>query len=202
MAAQAALPSKLKVTNITRKLGGAGKFLDPGSDFGNVLIAPGKSMLFTAIDGTVPPQIQYWVEKGYVSVHNAATGDLLHGEIASGEITPGNISPVREATAPSLEKSDIDALFDEEPDLNDALEAVMPEGIEGTGPIKGDIRQLSQPPIQRAKVSMGRREEEVIGGELSPIPGDRPRNLDDTEKFTVRAPRSHAVGGVISSGKK
>lgn len=186
--ARTAAPTKVLVTNITQKNGGAGYFLDPGEAYGNKLIGPNRSMTVDCPGGHIPEFVQTWGDA--VTVHDASTGDLMAGP-AAGEISPATLSPVREMTG----SQDDDFLNDEgDFDLNDARDAFMPEQ---SRPISGDLSQMSKP---RARVSLGTRSDEVVGGEISPIPGDRPRSLDDSEKYTVRAPRSHAVGAVI--GKK
>ena len=135
--------SKIRVTNITRSHGGGmGRFLDPGEEFKNKLIAPGHSMLFDCPGGMQPDCIEHWKQQGWITIHNAETGGVLSGPV-SGEITPGILNPVRPATGHMD-----DDLFDAEPDLNDAREAT----IENTSPIKGDISQ------SRARVSLGTRD--------------------------------------------
>lgn len=187
--------TKILVTNVTQRNGSAGHFLDPGEAFGNKLLGPGRSMYFDCVNGHLPDIIERWGDA--VTVHDAASGDALSGPVAH-EISRGVVSPVREMTGTQDGVED-DFMDGEELNLDDAVQAVIPSRLtdERTAPIAGSLRQQQAP---RARVSLGSRNEEVIGGEISPIPGDRPRNLDDTERFTVKAPRSHAVGAVI--GKK
>lgn len=183
--------TKIRVTNITRQTqGGNGKILDPGDKFGNRLISSGHSMTFDCIDGVMPDCVSDWLEKNFVRVHNASDGTLVAGP-SNGEITATSITPAREVVASKFDKN----LDDEENfDLDDALEATLPDEI--TKPISGDLRQQSVPKT-RARVSLGTREEKSSGSDLSPIPGDRPRSVDDSEQFTIKAPRSHAVGSVV-----
>lgn len=189
--------TKIRVTNITRNKNSAGKFLDPGTEHGNKLIAPGRSILFDCPGGHIPECVQSWKDKDFVSIHNAVDGELISGPIG-GEISPGLVSPLREASGTQdFHGSDENDLFDEEPNLNDAMEAAMPSRLpfENTKPIKGDLRQ-------GAHVSLGSRDE-GSSGDLgrSPIPGETPRDLDNTAAFTVKAPRSHAVGQIVGKGK-
>jgi hypothetical protein len=192
--------TKIRVTNITRQKYPAGQFLDPGKTFGNKLISPGRAMIFDCPDGHIPDIVAQWAEEGKVAIHNAMDGAVIMGPIG-GEITPGTVAPVHQVTRKSLEQHDIDELFNEEPDLADALEATMPEGLpfEKTRAMSPDTRQMQTPLQNSARVSLGKRDEgsQVQHTEISPIPGDRPRSIDDSDKFTIKAPRSHAVGSVI-----
>lgn len=181
--------TKIRVTNITKgREGGRGMFLDPGEKYGNKLIAPGHTMLFDTPNGSLPECVETWKERGFISVHDANTAELLAGPL-SGEISPGILNPVRPATKSQDEShlDDNDPFGEDLMDFDSAKEAIL----EHTAPV-------DQSP-HRIKVSLGRSEEEVIGGEISPIPGDRPRDLDGGTA-TIKAPRSHAVGAVI--GKK
>lgn len=200
-AARPKIPAKIMVTNITQKFGGAGEFLDPGEKYGNRILGPGRSMQLDCPGGVLPEVLEVWGRR--VSVHDATTGIEVLG--TSGELTPGSVSPVREMAGDvdGDPKKD-DFLEDEEPNMDEmehALEARMPGtfGGERTGAISGDLRQQSGPG-QRARVSLGSRNEEVVGGEISPIPGDRPRDLDNSAQYTIKAPRAQHVGGII--GKK
>lgn len=194
------IPAKILVTNVSQKRGGAGKFLDPGESYGNKVIGPGRSMTFDCPGGVLPDVIQIWGAD--CAVYDASNGVEVFGH-AGGEITPGSVAPVREmaATYDGDPKSD-SFLDEEEPDLDGAVDAIMPSHLVGqsprerTGPISGDLRQQQV----RAKVSIGKRSDEVIGGELSPIPGDRPHDLDNSAQYTIKAPRVQHVGSVI--GKK
>jgi hypothetical protein len=198
-APRAKIPAKIMVTNITHKNGGAGVFLDPGEVYGNKILGPGRSMTFDCVGGVLPDVLEVW--GNMVAVYDAEKGTEVLGA-GGGELTPGTVSPVREmAGAVDGDPKDDDFLEDEEPNLDSAIDAVMPGGqmpAERTGPISGDLRQQAPPP--RARVSLGSRSDEVIGAELSPIPGDRPRDLDNSQQYTIKAPRANHVGGII--GKK
>lgn len=191
---EAKAPTKVRVTNITKRAGGPGHFLDPGDKFGNRMIAPGHSMLFECKDGHVPDCVDEWLATNSVMVEDAMNGNLIAGPV-SGEISPGQISPVREMTG----ADDDDDLFGENDiDLNEAREAQFPGNdiiTENTDPIRGNISQQ-----RRARVSLGSRDEGSGGQGLSPIPGDIPRSVDESDQFTIKAPRSHSIGTVI--GKK
>lgn len=191
------VPAKILVTNISQKRGGAGLFLDPGEAYGNKILGPGRSMQFDCVGGVLPEILHVWGDN--VAVYDASSGSEVLGP-SNGDLTPGVVSPVREmAGALDGDPKNDDFLYEEEPDFSDAREAVMPSHLAGerTAPISGDLRQQSAP---RAKVSLGTRNDEVVGGELSPIPGDRPRDLDNSQQYTIKAPRTQHVGGVI--GKK
>jgi hypothetical protein len=189
--------TKIRVTNVSRRGGGAGRFLDPGEKYGNKLIGPGYSMIFDIPDGVMPDVLEVWGKDA--AVHNASSGELLAGPIA-GELSPAQLTPARAASA-----SEDDPFGNEEDDidLTDARDAFLPGNRqpqnEPMRAITPDTRQHSGQ-AQRAKITLGTRDEEHVGQDISPIPGDRPRSVDDSDKFTVKAPRSHAVGSVI--GKK
>lgn len=194
------VPTKIVVTNITQKAGGAGYFLDPGEGYGNKIIGPGRSMTFDCPGGHMPDILQVWGNA--VTVHDASNGVEILGS-GGGELSPGLVSPVREmAGERDLDPDNEDFLNDEEPSLDEAIDANMPNRLAGHspnergGPIAGDLRQQSS----RTKVSLGTRTDEVVGGELSPIPGDRPRDLDNSQQYTIKAPRANHVGGIV--GKK
>lgn len=191
-------PTKIVVTNISNQRGGAGLFLDPGEDYGNRIIGPGRSMTFDCPGGVLPDILHVWGNN--VVVHNALDGMEI-GAPAGGELSPGMVSPVREmAGALDGDPKRDDFLDEEEPDFADAVDAIMPSQMasERVGPISGDLRQQSGG--ARAKVSLGSRSDEVVGGQLSPIPGDTPRDLDNSQQYTIKAPRTQHVGSII--GKK
>lgn len=186
-----ARPVKIKVVNTTKRLGGVGHFLDPGETFGNKIIGPGYSMLFDCPGGAYPGCVEDWLDKGSVVVYDAVSGDVVDGAPLAGDVTRGVIAPVREMNG----YQDDDLFGEDDLDLGAAREASMPEQTtENTMPIQGELAQQHHP---RTRVTRGRLDEEIVGGEISPIPGDRPRSVDDSEKFTVKAPRASHVGGVI-----
>jgi hypothetical protein len=176
-----------RVTNITHQTNPPGFFLDPGETFGNRILGATKSML-VEYQHELPDIFQEWAKKHWVTIHDAKDGSVLAGPIA-GEITPGAVSPVREM-------SGADDLEDDEPDLADAREAVLTRATPGHAP---DTRQVQEQPKVRVTLGTETESHSVLG--MSPIPGDRPRSIDDSEKFTIKAPRSQGVGGVLG-GKK
>lgn len=197
------VPAKILVTNISQRHGGAGLFLDPGEAFGNRILGPGRSMTFDCPGGVLPDLLQIWGKN--VAIYDASSGIEVLSP-SNGELSPGLVAPVREmAAAIDGDPKRDDFLDDELPGLDEmknAQDAVMPGLVAGQsprelrGPIAGDLRQQAP----RAKVSLGTRNDEIVGGELSPIPGDRPRDLDNSAQYTIKAPRAQHVGGVI--GKK
>jgi hypothetical protein len=176
---------KVVVTNVSNRKGGAGRFLDPGKDHGNRLFGVGRSMTFDCPGGILPEMIKTWGDD--CTVHDALDGTEVLGTV-NGELTPAKLTPAHE-----LQNREF--MEDEEPNLKDAVDAALPKN--SFGPIAGDLRQQVHP---RVKITEGHQDDEVIGGELSPIPGDRPRDLDNSQQYTVRAPRGQHVGGII--GKK
>jgi len=189
-------PTKIRVTNITRNPGAC--FLDPGEKYGNKLIAPGHSMFFDCPNGNYPECTDAWIQNKQVRIEDANSGTLLSGAPISGEITPGLVSPVRPMSG--SRDDDMDPFGEDDINLDDAREAVLPgqlaghSPVENRAPMRPDTRQMQG----NARVSLGTRDEgNVVAGELSPIPGDRPRSVDESDKFTIKAPRSHSVGAVI-----
>lgn len=183
-------PTKIRVTNITKNPGR--RFLDPGDKYGNRIIAPGHSMFFDTPDGTYPECIQPWIEQNWVKIEDAKSGSLLSAPV-SGELTPGLVSPIRE-----MRSSDEHDDFGEDIDLEDAREAILPGHLAGKSPIESTSPMVPDTRQQRAKVTTALRDEQVPASQgFSPIPGDTPRSVDESDKFTIKAPRSHAVGSVI-----
>lgn len=201
-----------KIVNVTHTVSpqGPGRFLslapqntENKNDHGR-LIGAGKSFLLEASSPhALPIEVQNWAKKGWVRIFNAENMEAVGGTPSiDGEIVQGTGSPVRELSAQTADNSheyDIDEI---EPDVTQAREAALPTqqgGKTSFGAHMPDIRQQSSPQT-RGKVSLGMETERFdpnVEDQLSPIPGDRPVPVDDSSKFTIRAPRSNQVGSVI-----
>lgn len=173
---------KFRITNVTNlATGNRGFFLDLGKDLGGRHIAVGKSIMLesNSLD-TLPEGIQKWAVKGWVKIHEGDNQEQVAGLQSSQEMTPSAINPVSEAKA--------DDIMNEEPSLGDAHEAKLLSN-EVTAPIEQDITQTA-----RVTDAMS---EERHSLDISPIPGDQPKELGDASKFTVKAPRSKHQGSIV-----
>lgn len=172
------------VSNI--QTGGRGHFLDLGVELGGKHIAVGKSIDLTAESPQhLPECIQNWADKNWIRVIDVSNpeGPVISGLGVGGELTPSSINPISEAN---------DDMFDEDIDLTNAQEARIPEQ---TKPIMGDINQMSKTKVSEAMA------EERVSTDVSPLPGEKPREIDNASQFSVKAPRSNQPGGVISRNK-
>lgn len=141
----------------------------------------------------IPVTLEEWQAKGWVRIEDADAAPVSKpGEEA---VTLGTV--VQEAVASQVLSSEADdgILEDEEFDLSIAKEAMMPV-TESTGAVLGSNEQMLG---SRASVSLGSTEETIPADQVSPIPGDMPRTVDESAKFTIRAPRSPGVGAVVKA---
>jgi hypothetical protein len=78
--------------------------------------------------------------------------------------------------------------FGDEDELNfdptAAQEAVL---VTGTNPIQGDLAQNSNAHKPKVTISLGTESERTNPNDLSPIPGERVREVDEASNFTIRA---------------
>lgn len=178
-----------RVTNVTNiATGTRGFFLDLGSDKGvtGKHIPVGKQIVLEAASyDTLPSCITEWAAKGYVRVVDLSGGAVVGGPAADGELTPSAINPVREMNGGDD--------FEDEPDLSSAHEARLTN--ENFAPINQSTSGHANAKVTDAMA------EERGGLDLSPIPGDRPVDVDDTKGFTVRAGRSNQPGAIVGSRK-
>jgi len=178
-----------RVTNVTNlALGSRGHFLQMDETYQNRTIPVGGNIVLKAEFYELLPQyIQEWAAKNWVRLYDmtAVEGDgYIAGLRAGGEITPSSINPIKE-----MKGSDL--IEDDEVDLTEAFEAEL-KTSESTGPIVESTSQM-QPSVKITQAL----QEERHSHDLSPIPGETPKTLDDSEKFTVRAPRSKQPGSVV-----
>jgi hypothetical protein len=180
-----------RITNVTNKATNArGHFLDLGQENGGKhLRVGGQAVLNASSYDTLPSCIHNWADKHWIRVVNLdKDGEHVGGLPTDGELTPSQINPVRE-----MQGADFG---DDEPELADAHEAKLP-ATEGTAPILQTHKQQSAP--NNTKVTHAAAEERT-STDISPIPGDRPVNVDDTAQFTVKAGRSTQPGSVVKTG--
>lgn len=170
---------KLRIRNVTGINTPVKKILDPGEKFGNITILSGRYMFLDADPKALPPPFDQWEVEGFISVQDATTGDEYSAPIG-GEITRSALNPFSE-----VKGEDEDELFGD-PDIGEAVDAVLPGNLKlGTTP------GSHSPDIQQgARVSFG-LETKNQSTDTSPIPGDRPRSVDNSDQFTVRAPSAN-----------
>ena len=181
---------KIRITNTTA-LASKGK---PGFglEFQGHYVAANRQLVLDL--PVIPVTLEEWQAKGWVRIEDADAAPVSKpGEEA---VTLGTV--VQEAVASEVLSSrtdEDDILEDEEFDLTIAKEATMPV-TQSSEAILGATAQM---PDGRASVSLGSSQETVSAELVSPIPGDKPRSVDESEKFTVRAPRAAGVGAVIKA---
>lgn len=175
-----------RVVNITNHVRPPGHFLDSGKENGDRLIGVGKSITIQAQSADhLPEYVRSWLDKGYVRVYKSDGTLLESAPPMAGELSPGSVGPIREMSAEVYDNG----FYEDEPDLSAAVPAAMPERM---APIIQSTAQSS--PSSRVRVSLGSENEGVPAGEISPIPGDRPRSVDDSDKFSVKAQRGAHLG--------
>ena len=184
--------SAFRITNVSNiSTQSRGFFLDLGVDNGGKHIGVGQQIVLEAKTyDLLPGCIHDWAKQSFIRVVDLDKegGVVVGGFPVGGELTPGTVNPISEARG----EDDMDG----EPDLSDAVDARTPS-VEHTGPIAGDMSQMSGIKTRITDAAA----EERYSKDLSPIPGETPKNLDDTEQFTVRAPRSKHPGSVIGKSK-
>lgn len=180
---------KIRITNTTA-IAAKGK---PGFglEFQGHYVAANRQLVIDL--PVIPVTLEDWQARGWIRIEDAEAAPVSRPGEAT--VTPGTV--VQEAVASEVLAADPgEDLLEEEFDLAIAKEATMPVTDAGTT-ILGSM--LQTPEGVRASVSLGSSEETVPADHISPIPGDRPRSVDESEKFTVRAPRSHSIGAVVKT---
>ena len=175
-----------RIVNITAQTEKTrGHFLDLGVAYGNKNIPAGRSIVLEAKNVNLLPEcVLDWQKKRWAAVEaltEEATASVVE-QPANNEITPKTVSPVTEAA---------DDDFDDVPALSEAVPAKL--SGENTAPVDGSTAQMATAKITEAAA------EERYSTDLSPIPGATPRNVDNTDEFTVRAPNAEMPGSVISN---
>lgn len=179
---------KIRLVNTTASVKPPGHFLD----FGGKLIAPGKFELLDVIG--IDSVLESWANQGLVQIRDAQEGTLL----ASAPNVETYKQPVQTVAASELD------LEEDDFDLSEAKEAVLPnQGTEQQ--ITGIMQSTAQSNIgevpARVRISPSLEDRGPESRDPSPIPGEKPRSIDDSDKFTIRAPRTQGVGAVISTAK-
>lgn len=179
---------KFRISNTTHLSSGpTGHMLD----YEGKLFAPGRVPIVIEAE-TLPPLIEAWQGKGWVRVTDAVSGDVVGMDVATQPIVTAG-TRVHEADPRALDEHEFPLEDEVGFDPQTAREADLSVGAHAP-----NTQQMPEN-ASRARISLGMEEEPQSLEGLSPIPGDRPRNVDDTDKFTIRAPRNTSVGGVIPS---
>lgn len=180
--------SKIRIYNTTSFL----KFPGFGLDFQGHYIGPNPERPLIIEVPVVPEILERWEAIGWAKVKDAddKTPVTKPSEAA---VTPG--TQVNEAASSSMDLED-----DIFPDMAVAKEASLP--MEGAGP--APLQSISQSDSgeaarARTKVTFGTSDRPGLADSVSPIPGDKPTSVDNSEAFTVRAPRHNGPGAVVKN---
>lgn len=175
---------KVRIINTTAALKQPGF----GLEFGGNYIAANRPLGLVLDLPVIPAILEEWKSKGWARLEDATEQTPLS--------KPGEADVTRGTVVQEVAATTVDALDEEEEfNLFDAKEASLP--ADSTAPID----QAPEQDASRARVTLGTAEEHMDAGAVSPIPGDRPRSVDDSDEFTIRAPRAPGVGAVISGSK-
>lgn len=181
------MSKKIRITNTTvMHANGNPGF---GLEFQGNYIAPNRPLVLDL--PVIPVTLEEWQAKGWIRIEDADAAPVSKpGEAV---VTPGTV--VGEARASQVLKKEVDDLMEEEEiDFSIAKEATLPSTEASAGILQSHAQEQA-----KASVSLGMAEETVPADQVSPIPGDRPKSVDNADKFTVRAPRSKGVGAVVKA---
>ena len=173
---------KIRIYNITSLKHPPGFGLDFDSHY--IPANPARPLI---VETAVIPQIlEEWQANGWCKVQDAEDKTPVT-TAAEAVVTPG--TQVKEVH---------DALLGDEEDwdLSVAKEAAL-TNEPGAGPVP--LQPIHQGDAPKAKISLGTEDGMNVSDLHSPIPGDRPVSVDDSEQFTVRAPRMNGPGAVVRS---
>ena len=180
---------KIRITNTT-------SFLKPpgfGLDYLGRYIPPNPARPLVIEVPVIDDVLEVWQSNKWCKVQDADDKTPVTKE------TETTISPslLGEAKASAVDSLD-DSLDEDIMDFSMAKEAALSADVlEKTGPVP--MQSINQMPQARAKVTLGTREPAGLTDSVSPIPGDRPTSIDNSEAFTVRAPRQSGPGAVVKS---
>jgi len=172
------MSKRYRVTNTTGATGNAAYL-----EYNGKWIINGRHIFVDEIDEV----LEDWQNKGHIRVHDMEKGEFVGGSaiVQAAPMTAG--ARLNEVASVDMTEDD-EFAFDPE----EAVEAGLPV-YEGRGQHLPDTRQESG-----ARVSNGFSERSTHNDDaMSPIPGQRARDVDDSARFTIKAPNSHAVGGII-----
>jgi hypothetical protein len=188
------MSQKIRIYNITSFL----KFPGFGIDFDGHYLAPNPDRPLIVEVAVVPQILEDWQARRWIKIQAADDKTPVTKE-SEAAVTPG--TQVNEVASVQ-----VDALNDElDEDIfnfDTAKEASLTaDSTPGPAPMQS-IRQMQTEEElvrSRVKVSLGTSDKPGMADSVSPIPGDRPRSVDNSEAFTVRAPRHTGPGAVVKS---
>lgn len=186
---------KIRIHNITSFLPNMPRGF--GLDFeGKYIPANPERPLITEL-AVIPQLLEEWQAKRWVKIQDADNKTPVTKE-SEAAVTPG--TGIDEAKASRVDQLD-DSLDEDIFDFSIAKEAALTDIPEKTGPVP--LQSISQvaghEEPRRAKVTLGSEDRMNLADTVSPIPGDRPVSIDNSEAFTVRAPRHTGPGAVVKS---
>lgn len=181
----------VRITNITQLKQPPGHFMD----FAGFVIGAGKSATvdLSTINhekhpGSTLDRLEEWSRAGLVRVVDANDGTPITAP-EEAEISRG--TQANEVAATSLPQSDLED-FEEGFDPAIAKEASMPHISPGAHmPSNAQV-------VGRTNISLSGEEPNYDNAGTSPIPGAKPVNVDNTDAFTLKAPRSNGPGAVVT----
>ena len=184
---------KIRIYNITSFLHSPGI----GLDFEKKYIPPNPNKPLVIDLPVIPQLLEEWAAKKWVKWVDADDKTPVTKETET-VITPGPLSEAKASEVDALDELDDGDIVD----FSIAKEAALPgdAGVEKSGPVPlQPINQthVEEPSKGRAKVSLGSEDKMNMAETVSPIPGDRPRSIDNSDAFTVRAPRHNGPGAVV-----
>ena len=173
------MENSYKILNTTNNLQAPGYFLD----FNGQTFGPGRQITVHQMSDV----IMQWVAEG--KVHAMKSNGEAIGSVASSSVALTPFNRLHEVTQTEFSEDEDDI------NLSDANDAALPR----TEATAGIMQSTSQSYDNKAHVSIGLTEENNTNNSLatSPIPGNKPVSVDDSDKFTVKAPRTTSVGAVI-----
>jgi hypothetical protein len=187
------MSKKIRIYNITAFLKQPGF----GLDFEGRYIAPNPERPLVVEVAVIPEILERWERDKWVKLQDAENKTPVTKE-SEAVVTPG--TQVNEASGQEVDHL-ADSLDDDVFNMDAAKEAALPANERG-GP--APLQSINQMPVEeksksRVKVTLGTSDKPGLSDSVSPIPGDRPVSIDNSEAFTVRAPRHNGPGAVVKS---
>jgi hypothetical protein len=175
---------KIRITNITSFLKPPGFSLDYKKHF----LPPNPARPLILDVSVIDETLEHWAANKWIKIQEADDKTPVIPESVTAAVgTPTKINEVV--------GSDFDTVEDDIFDTSVAKEATLPSDlVDKVGPVP--LQPINQA-APRVKVSLGTQDSGNLADAVSPIPGDRPTPVDNSEAFTVRAPRQSGPGAVV-----
>ena len=188
---------KIRITNTTA-------FLKPpgfGLDYLGKYIPPNPTKPLIIEVPVVDDVLEMWQANRWCKIQDAEDKTPVTKETET-QISPSLIDEAKASVVDTLS----DNLDEDIMDFSSAKEAALTNVPESTGPVP--MQAINQMPAEgelqtpagtrvKAKVTLGERDKGGLASTVSPIPGDKPTSIDNSDAFTVRAPRQNGPGAVI-----